>query len=95
MKVDPNSVDYMFGKIMTILEAQDQSSAAWRIQTTATVNGILEEAKKTNGRVTGLERLRDVTKGKLAVITLIAGFASGGVGSLLTVLAEKWAAHKP
>ena len=48
----------------------------------ATCNEIRLEVKKTNGRVIGLERFRDVLTAKVAMISVTLGFAGGAVAWL-------------
>ena len=69
MSFDPNSSDSMFSKILERLDAQD-----------AMLQGIKAAVDKTNGRVSGLERWRDIITAKTALI-------SGGVTTALGVAA--------
>jgi len=73
MPYDPLSTDAMFGKVMTRLDQQD-----------TTLNAILTEVKKTNGRVTKLETENAVTNGKIAVISSLVVGAAGAAGWAFT-----------
>jgi len=73
MPYDPNSTDAMFGKVMTRLDQQD-----------TTLNAILTEVKKTNGRVTKLETENAVTNGKIAVISSLVVGAAASAGWAFT-----------
>lgn len=69
MDFNPNSPDAMFSKVLQRLDTQDE------------ILGRIERGvAKTNGRVTVLERWRDVTTAKTAVIasviSLMVGIAS-------------------
>ena len=73
MPYDPLSTDAMFGKVMTRLDQQD-----------TTLNAILTEVKKTNGRVTKLETENAVTNGKIAVISSLVVGAAASAGWAFT-----------
>ena len=60
---DPQSTDAMFSRIIQRLDAQDEA-----------LRRIEEQTVKTNGRVSALERWRDVTTAKVAVMS--AGVSS-------------------
>jgi hypothetical protein len=68
MTYDPHSDDSMFSKIMTRLDALD-----------AKLDRIEDQTIKTNGRVGGLERWRDVITAKVAVISAATSFVMGGI----------------
>jgi len=68
MTYDPHSDDSMFSKIMTRLDALD-----------AKLDRIEDQTIKTNGRVGGLERWRDVITAKVAAISAVVSFLMGGV----------------
>lgn len=55
---DPNSTDAMFARILQRLEAQDKL-----------LEQIASGVAKTNGRVTALERWRDVLTAKVAMVS--------------------------
>ena len=73
MSYDPNSVDSVFSKLITRLDNQDTVLAQ-----------ILQEVKKTNGRVTRLETENAVTNGKIAVISSLVVGAAGAAGWAFT-----------
>lgn len=64
MSYDPNSTDALFSRVMQRLDNQD-----------ATLGQILSEVRKTNGRVTSLETTRAVTRGQIALISLLVSGA--------------------
>lgn len=57
MSYDPHSNDAMFSRVMQRLDSQDR-----------TLNEILAEVKKTNGRVSSLETDREVMRSKTSMI---------------------------
>lgn len=71
MSYDPNSADAMFARILERNDSQDRK-----------LDQILSQVKQTNGRVTLLERWRDILTAKVAVIA--------GIGSIVTTAALKW-----
>lgn len=71
MSYDPNSNDSMLSRIMQRLDTQDE-----------TLKQILEQVKKTNGRVNVLEQNEAVAKGKLALVSALVSAAVGFVGWL-------------
>lgn len=70
-RFDPNSTDAMFAQILERNNSQDRK-----------LDLILKQVEKTNGRVTMLERWRDILTAKAAVIA--------GIASLLTTALLKW-----
>ncbi len=68
MDYNSNSTDAMFSRLMARLDGQDK-----------TLEEILREVRRTNGRVTRLETARAVNAGKVALISFLA---SGVVGIL-------------
>ena len=68
MSYDKDSPDAMFSRIMEKLEKLDQKTDRIEIQTNL-----------TNGRVTGLERWKDVITAKAAVISAFVSFLMGGI----------------
>lgn len=73
MSYDPNSNDSMLSRIMQRLDNQD-----------TTLSQILAEVRKTNGRVTSLETTRAVTKGQIALISLLVSGAFAFVSWVFT-----------
>jgi hypothetical protein len=74
MSYDPNSTDAMFSRIIQRLDAQD-----------SILTEIRDGVRKTNGRVNGLEKWRDVITGKVAGIS----FAVSAVVGVATWLFSK------
>jgi len=68
MSYDPHSEDSMFSKILTRLDTLN-----------AKLDRIEEQTIKTNGRVTGIERWRDVITAKVAVVSAAVSFVMGGI----------------
>jgi hypothetical protein len=68
MSYDKDSSDAMFSRIMEKLEKLDQKTDRIEVQTNL-----------TNGRVTGLERWKDVITAKAAVISAFVSFLMGGI----------------
>ncbi len=73
MSYDPNSTDSMLSRVMQRLDTQDD-----------TLKQILEQVKKTNGRVTAIETREEVARGKIAVISAFVSAIVGAIGWLLT-----------
>lgn len=73
MSYDPNSNDAMFSRVMNRLDQQDD-----------TLKQILEQVRKTNGRVNVLEQNEAVAKGKVAVLSAAISAAVGFIGWLWT-----------
>jgi len=73
MPYDPNSTDSMLSRVMQRLDTQDD-----------TLKQILEQVKKTNGRVTAIETREEVARGKIAVISAFVSAIVGAIGWLLT-----------
>jgi uncharacterized protein YaaR (DUF327 family) len=73
MSYDPNSHDSMLSRVMQRLDTQDD-----------TLKQILEQVKKTNGRVTAIETREEVARGKIAVISAFVSAIVGAIGWLLT-----------
>lgn len=71
MDYNPNSTDALFSRVMNRLDQQDD-----------TLRQILEQCKKTNGRVSQLEQNEAVAKGKLALVSALVSAAVGFVGWL-------------
>lgn len=67
MSFDPNSTDAMFAKVLAKLEEINEKT-----------DRIEAQAIKTNGRVNGLERWRDIVTAKTAMI-------AGGLSTLVAV----------
>ena len=73
MSYDPQSIDSMFSRIM---ERQDV--------TDRTLDQILSEVRRTNGRVNTLETARAVTRGQIALISLLVSGAFAFVSWVFT-----------
>lgn len=83
-RFDPNSLNAQLATILAEAKAgREETMTALRAQNVELAE-IKAEAKKTNGRVTLLERWRDSSKAKIAGISLVVGL----VGGALTCLAE-------
>ena len=89
MSYDPNSTDAMFSRIIVKIEEQDRMAAAARDEFMGVLREIRDEVKKTNGRVSGLEKWRAVINAKVA--TIAAGISV--VGSIAGWLIEKFLWH--
>ena len=66
---NPNSHDAMLAKILERIDEAERRSVEYRRELKGTVDRILEQATKTNGRVTSLEDWRTSTKARLAAIS--------------------------
>lgn len=69
MTYDPHSTDAMFSRILERLDAQD-----------VTLHEIREGVRKMNGRVSGLERWRDIITAKTAGLALTVSTLVGILG---------------
>lgn len=66
LKFDPNSHDATFARILQRLDNQDHMAGEAKTETVGLLTEIRTEVRKTNGRVTSLERWRAEIKGKTA-----------------------------
>jgi hypothetical protein len=82
MSFDPHSTDAMFARVLARLDEQDRNTGKTNAEFLSVLGEIRTEARKTNGRVSGLERWRDIISAKVAVI-------AAGV-SLLAGLIVQW-----
>jgi hypothetical protein len=80
---NPMSTDAMFSTILTRLEQQDREAREHRQHIKDSLGDVLTEVKKTNGRVTHLERWRDMIKAKVAVVVFVGSSLVTGAGWLL------------
>ena len=80
MSYDPNSVDAMFGKVMTRLDEQDRSAGKTNADFLLILTEIRTEARKTNGRVTTLETNEAVNRGRVAILATCVSAVVGAVG---------------
>ena len=78
---NPNSLDSMLTRVLSRLDEQDRTAEKTNADFLLVLSEIRTEAQKTNGRVTVLERWRDVVTAKTAVIA--------GVLSVCVTLALK------
>jgi hypothetical protein len=78
MHYDSNSTDAIIARIDQRLSTQD-----------ATLAAILTEVRKTNGRVTALETENAVSKGKIAVISMLVSCAVGLAGWIASHTLDK------
>ena len=69
MAYNPNSVDSMFGVVVTRLDQQDEA-----------LKMILEEVRKTNGRVSALETKEEVNRAKVGTIAGVVSFVVAVIG---------------
>ena len=65
---NPHSTDAMFSRVLSRLDEQDRSSEKTNADFLLVLSEIRTETAKTNGRVTAIERWRDVVTAKTAVI---------------------------
>ena len=75
---NPNSLDSMLTRVLSRLDEQDRTAEKTNADFLLVLSEIRTEAQKTNGRVTVLERWRDVVTAKTAVI-------AGGLSLCVTV----------
>jgi len=68
------SPDAMFARVLARLEEQDRSAGKTNAEFLLVLQEIRTEARKTNGRVTSLERWRDIVTAKTAVIAAALSF---------------------
>lgn len=73
MAYNPNSVDAMFGVVVTRLDQQDE-----------TLKAILEEVRNTTGRVVSLEQSREVNRAQVAIISSVVSFVIAAAGWFAT-----------
>ena len=78
MSYDPNSTDAMFSRVLARLDEQDRAAIKTNNDFLVILGEIRNEAKRTNGRVTELERWRDIITAKTAAI---AGGISATIGA--------------
>ena len=74
MSFDPNSSDAMFARVLAKLEEQDRANGKTNAEFLLVLQEIRTEARKTNGRVSALERWRDIVTAKTAVIAAALSF---------------------
>ncbi len=72
MSYDPNSQDSVFTRIMEKLEKLDKQT-----------DRIEHQVRLTNGRVTGLERWKDVITAKVAGVAAVTSVLIGGLAWVL------------
>lgn len=77
---NPNSPDAVLSRILQRLDEQDHAAESNRTQFLGVLTDIRDEVKKTNGRVTGLERWRTEVKAKVALIATFVSVAGTIVG---------------
>jgi hypothetical protein len=74
---NPNSSDAVFSRILQRLDEQDRHANEVRVEQIGILNEIRAEVKKTNGRVSAIERWRAEIKGKTAVLaTVVSGIVA-------------------
>ncbi len=78
MDYNPSSTDAMFSRLMARLDGQDK-----------TLEEILREVRRTNGRVTKLETAKEVTAGRIALISFLATGFLGVVAWGINLLVKK------
>jgi cytochrome c-type biogenesis protein CcmH/NrfG len=74
---NPNSPDAVFSRILAKLEEQNRSASETRSEFLAILTEIRAEVKKTNGRVSAIERWRAEIKGKTAMLATAVSAAVG------------------
>ena len=65
---NPNSLDSMLTRVLSRLDEQDRTAEKTNADFLLVLSEIRTEAQKTNGRVTKLERWRDVVTAKTSII---------------------------
>lgn len=68
---NPNSTDAMFARVLSRLDEQDRTAEKTNADFLLVLSEIRTEAQKTNGRVTALEKFKDMITAKAAVISFI------------------------
>jgi hypothetical protein len=76
---DPNSVDATLSRILTLQEAQDRKTDA-----------ILEQVTRTNGRVSALERFKEMLTAKITVIAAMVAAVFSAALWALKYYFSKW-----
>lgn len=66
----PHSVDAMFSRVMNRLDNQDHSYGEHRAELNKRLDEILAEQRKTNGRVSALEREKWTQRGFVAALSI-------------------------
>lgn len=74
---NPHSTDAVLSRILEKLEAQNTAAAETRGEFLGVLREIRDEAKKTNGRVSALERWRAELRGKTATLATVISAAVG------------------
>lgn len=82
---NPRSPDAMFSRILERLDQQDRKKEDTDAKFLLVLNRIEGEAKKTNGRVTALERWKDVVTAKVALIATVVSGSVGVAGWLISL----------
>ena len=80
---NPNSPDAVFARILAKLEEQNRSASETRAEFLAILTEIRAEVKKTNGRVSAIERWRAELKGKTATLATVVSCTVGLAAWLL------------
>lgn len=70
------SPDAMFARVLARLDEQDRAAGKTNADFLTVLNDIRSEARKTNGRITSLERWRDVITAKTAMIAAAISIAA-------------------
>ena len=89
MSYDANSNDAMFSRIIAKLEEQDRAAASSRTELIGVLREVRDEVKKTNGRVTSLEKWRTVVNAKVTTIAAAVSVAA----SLAAWIVERFTRH--
>ena len=74
---NPNSTDAVLSRILEKLDAQNAEASKTRGEFLLVLREIRDEAKKTNGRVSALERWRAELRGKTATLATAVSAAVG------------------